>query len=105
VQKTCSVGWAAYPWCRRAYESICAEESIELSDAALYRAKALGRNRGVGIVSTDAVAENPEGINLRSLRQAKSPFVQAIETPCPTDVDVPTAAPLTSAHAANKING
>jgi hypothetical protein len=56
-------------------------------------------------VATDAVAENPEGINLRSLRQAKSPFVQAIETPCPTDVDVPTAAPLTSAHAANKING
>jgi diguanylate cyclase (GGDEF)-like protein len=105
VQKTCSVGWAAYPWCRRAYESICAEESIELSDAALYRAKALGRNRGVGIVATDAVAENPEEINLRSLRQAKSPFVQAIETPCPTDVDAPTATPLASAHAANKING
>jgi diguanylate cyclase (GGDEF)-like protein len=105
VRKTCSVGWAAYPWCRRAYESICAEESIELSDAALYRAKALGRNRGVGIVATEAAAQNPEKIDLRSLRQAKSPFVQAIETPCPTYVDVPTATPLTSAYAANKING
>jgi diguanylate cyclase (GGDEF)-like protein len=105
VRKTCSVGWAAYPWCRRAYEAVCAEESIELADAALYRAKGLGRNRGVGIVATDAVGQNPEEINLRSLREAKSPFVLAIETPCPADVDATTAPPLTSAHAANKIDG
>ena len=56
VSKTCSVGWAAYPWSRGAYEAICAEESIALADAALYLAKALGRNQGVGIVSTDAAA-------------------------------------------------
>ena len=48
VRKTCSVGWAAYPWSRGAFEAICAEESIALADAALYRAKALGRNQGVG---------------------------------------------------------
>jgi diguanylate cyclase (GGDEF)-like protein len=104
VRKTCSVGWAAYPWCRRAYESICAEESIELADAALYRAKALGRNRGVGIVATEAAAQNPEEINLRSLRQAKSPLVQTIETPCPTDVRATAAPPLASAHAANNVD-
>ena len=52
VKKTCSVGWAAYPWSRGAYEAICAEESIALADAALYQAKALGRNQGVGIVAT-----------------------------------------------------
>jgi predicted signal transduction protein with EAL and GGDEF domain len=105
VRKTCSVGWAAYPWCRRAYEAVCAEESIELADAALYRAKALGRNRGVGFVAADAAGQNPEGINLQSLRQAKSPFVQAIETACAIDVDATAAPPLTSAHAANKIDG
>ncbi|MBZ5683541.1 MAG: GGDEF domain-containing protein [Acidobacteriia bacterium] len=105
VRKTCSVGWAAYPWCRRAYEAVCAEESIELADAALYRAKALGRNRGVGFVATDAAGQNPDEINLRSLRQVKSSFVLAIETPCPTDVNATVAPPLTSAHAANKIDG
>jgi diguanylate cyclase (GGDEF)-like protein len=104
VQKTCSVGWAAYPWCRRAYEAICAEESIELADAALYRAKALGRNQGVGIVSTEATGQNPEEINLRALRQAKSPLAQTIETPCPIDVHATTEPPLASAHAANKID-
>jgi hypothetical protein len=51
------------------------------------------------------VGQNPEEINLRSLREAKSPFVLAIETPCPADVDATTAPPLTSAHAANKIDG
>jgi diguanylate cyclase (GGDEF)-like protein len=60
VKKTCSVGWAAYPWSRGAFEAICAEESIALADAALYRAKALGRNQGVGIVATDAASQKTE---------------------------------------------
>lgn len=105
VRKTCSVGWAAYPWCRRAYESICAEESIELADAALYRAKALGRNRGVGFVATEAAAQNPEEIDLRALRQAKSPLVQTVETLCPIDVHTSVELPLAPAHSANKIDG
>jgi diguanylate cyclase (GGDEF)-like protein len=105
VRKTCSVGWAAYPWCRRAYEAICAEESIELADAALYRAKALGRNQGVGIVATEAAAQNPEEINLQGLRQAKSLLVQTVETPSPIDVRTSVEQPLASAHAANKIEG
>jgi len=105
VRKTCSVGWAAYPWCRRAYESICAEESIELADAALYRAKTLGRNQGVGIVATETAAQNPEEIDLRVLRETKSPLVQTVETPCPINVHTIAKPPLSSAHAANKIDG
>jgi len=105
VRKTCSVGWAAYPWCRRAYESICAEESIELADAALYQAKALGRNQAVGIVATEAAAQSPEEINLRALRRAKSPLVQTVETPCPIGVHTSVELPRASAHAANKIDG
>jgi len=83
VRKTCSVGWAAFPWCRSAYEAICAEESISLADAALYRAKALGRNRGVGIMPTEAAGKDPEAISMLTVREGKAPFAQLIKTSCP----------------------
>jgi len=83
VKKTCSVGWAAYPWSRGAFEAICAEESIALADAALYRAKALGRNQGVGIVATDAAGKNSEAINLTTIREGGPPLARTIRTECP----------------------
>jgi diguanylate cyclase (GGDEF)-like protein len=83
VRKTCSVGWAAYPWSRGSFEAICAEESIALADAALYRAKALGRNQGVGIVATDTAGQNPEAINLMSVRDGNPPLARTIRTECP----------------------
>lgn len=83
VKKTCSVGWAAFPWCRAAYEAICAEESIALADAALYRAKELGRNQGVGIVANDAAATNPASISLLEIREATSRLARTIITRCP----------------------
>lgn len=89
VKKTCSVGWAAYPWCRTAYEAISAEESIALADAALYRAKALGRNLGVGIVATDAAARNPESIRLMKIRESDSRLARSIITQCPPNPSPP----------------
>lgn len=91
VQKTCSVGWAAYPWCRSAYEAICAEESIALADAALYRAKARGRNQGIGIVANTEAGLRPKAIDLHSLREENCSLATTVETPCP---------PLKSAAAA-----
>ncbi len=83
ARKTCSVGWAAYPWSRPAYEALCAEEVIALADAALYQAKALGRNQGVGIVSTDAAAQQSGGLDVSRLREGKSPLCRTIRTTCP----------------------
>jgi predicted signal transduction protein with EAL and GGDEF domain len=83
VTKTCSVGWAAYPWSRGAYEAICAEESIALADAALYHAKALGRNQGVGIVATDVAAQSPEAVDLVTVRDGNPPLARLIRTACP----------------------
>jgi diguanylate cyclase (GGDEF)-like protein len=83
VRKTCSVGWAAYPWCRTAYEAICAEESIALADAALYRAKAMGRNQGVGVVASDEASRTPEAIDFVSIREEASPLARVIRTAGP----------------------
>jgi hypothetical protein len=85
VRKTCSVGWASYPWCREAFEAICAEESIALADAALYRAKALGRNQGVGILPTKAASENPQEVSLASVRDESSPLARVTRTACPAN--------------------
>ena len=68
VRKTCSVGWEPFPWSRAAYEAVCAEEIIELADTALYRAKAAGRNQGIGIVPREGVAVDPQAITLQALQ-------------------------------------
>jgi predicted signal transduction protein with EAL and GGDEF domain len=83
LRKTCSVGWAAYPWCRSAFEAICPEESIALADAALYMAKGMGRNQGVGIVAGDAAHLNAEDITLIAAREGKTPLCRLVKTPCP----------------------
>lgn len=84
VKKTCSVGWASYPWSRQSFEALCAEESIALADAALYQAKALGRNQGVGIVPNEAAKLEASLVNLGSLRNGDAPIARLIKTQCPT---------------------
>ena len=101
VRKTCSIGWAAYPWCRGAYETLCAEEAIILADSALYRAKALGRNQGVGIVPGDGAIGNAEAITLASVRDGNPPLSRMIRTLCPerdasSDVALSPRTPPTS---------
>jgi hypothetical protein len=83
VRKTCSVGWAPYPWSRTAFESICAEEAIELADTALYRAKGLGRNQGVGILPTEAAIASPDAVTLKLAQQPGSHLAHVVRTECP----------------------
>ncbi len=81
VRKTCSVGWAPFPWCRDAYEAICAEEAIELADTALYRAKAWGRNQGVGIVPSQAALASPQSISLENLQTDGRDLTRVVKVP------------------------
>ena len=101
LRKTCSIGWAAYPWCRRGYEALCAEESIELADAALYRAKARGRNQAVGIVPTEMAANNPTEISLFHVRQENTGLAQSVQTLCP-EYHLDARLPAAAARAASK---
>ena len=78
VRKTCSVGWAPFPWSRGACEAICAEESIELADTALYRAKAGGRNQGIGILPSDRAVASPHTITLEALQNDRDILTRTV---------------------------
>ena len=81
--KTCSVGWAPYPWSRNAFEAICAEEVIALADTALYRAKALGRNQGVGILPNESAIASPDDVRLSVAQDCNSPLARMLKSECP----------------------
>ena len=78
VRKTCSVGWAPFPWSRSAYEAVGAEETIELADTALYRAKAGGRNQGVGILPGDGAVAAPHTISLEALQNDRGALTRTV---------------------------
>jgi diguanylate cyclase (GGDEF)-like protein len=83
VTKTCSVGWSPYPWSRTAFEAICAEESIAIADNALYRAKAMGRNQGVGILPNEPAISTSNTVDLISIQNRNSEIARIVSTACP----------------------
>lgn len=60
VSKTCSVGWAPYPW-EPGVAELSVDEVLKLADRGLYRAKERGRNQAVGMLPLE-MAEVPVGI-------------------------------------------
>jgi hypothetical protein len=60
-----------------------------LADAALYRAKGQGRNQAVGILPTDAASQNPEGVDLESVRDGKPPLARIVKTLRPESSEAP----------------
>ena len=50
MYRTCSLGWAAFPWFPDNPASVCYEEVLTLADRGLNRAKQAGKNRAVGML-------------------------------------------------------
>jgi diguanylate cyclase (GGDEF)-like protein len=79
LRKTCSIGWAPYPWCEVALEAICPQDVIELADTALYLAKSEGRNQSVGFLPSDVAMTSPQRINPASLRDQPSSLIRVVK--------------------------
>ena len=80
LYKTCSIGWAPYPWSEQAYEMVAADDVIELADFAMYRAKALGRNQCVGFLPSDTALASPEELTMEKLRDEHSGLIKVVKT-------------------------
>jgi diguanylate cyclase (GGDEF)-like protein len=81
LRKTCSIGWAPYPWCETDVEAICPEDVIELADTALYLAKAEGRNQSVGFLPSELAIVSPQRINPSRLREEHSSLIRVVRAP------------------------
>jgi diguanylate cyclase (GGDEF)-like protein len=59
LARSCSAGWAAFPWLPPACSSLSVDEVLRLADRGLYLAKHQGRNQAVGLLpATNAPAIN-----------------------------------------------
>ena len=50
IHRTCSLGWAPFPWFAQDPRAVSFEEVLSLADRGLQQAKQTGRNRAVGIL-------------------------------------------------------
>lgn len=57
IRRTCSIGWAAFPWFTAAPEIVSFEDVLRMTDRALYLAKNSGRNQAIGFLSTTNVPQ------------------------------------------------
>ncbi len=58
LKKTCSIGYACFPFLREAPTALSWEQVIDVADHALYAAKKSGRNRSVGLSATSTTRAN-----------------------------------------------
>jgi diguanylate cyclase (GGDEF)-like protein len=78
VHKTCSIGWAPYPWMPGGTQMLSIDNVIELADKALYLAKREGRNRSYGLVPANRAAVSEKSISIENLRDCPPELVQIV---------------------------
>jgi diguanylate cyclase (GGDEF)-like protein len=70
IHRTCSMGWAAFPWFPDNPRAVSYEEVLTLADRGLNQAKQLGKNRAVGMLpaSGKQPPETVEGLHSRGVQ-------------------------------------
>jgi diguanylate cyclase (GGDEF)-like protein len=78
IHKTCSIGWAPFPWIKEDVGLLSIENVIELADKALYLAKREGRNRSYGMLPAAHVFKSEKSVSITTLRECPPDLVQII---------------------------
>lgn len=83
VGRTCSVGWAPFPWFPDDPQALGFDQVLTLADHALYLAKSTGRDRAVGVLPLGPGAESgprPAGWWRQPLAEAEGRWVRLVRT-------------------------
>ncbi len=78
IHRTCSVGWAVFPWFVAEPQAISYEEVLALADRALYKAKSSGRNQAIGKLPADRNSREDEAT--RAHASGVDPSEQAVRS-------------------------
>jgi len=78
VHKTCSIGWAPFPWVKGDTGMLSIENVLELADKALYLAKREGRNRTYGLLPAPTAMSSQKSISIENLRDCPPELVQIV---------------------------
>lgn len=78
IHKTCSIGWAPYPWLKDEVGLLSMNNVIELADKALYLAKREGRNRAYGLLPAENAGKSERSVSIENLRHCPPDLVQIV---------------------------
>jgi diguanylate cyclase (GGDEF)-like protein len=78
IHKTCSIGWAPFPWLKGDVGLLSIDNVIELADKALYLAKREGRNRSYGMLPGRGVYGSDKSVSIENLRDCPADLVQIV---------------------------
>jgi len=78
VHKTCSIGWAPFPWVHDDASMLSMENVLELADKALYMAKREGRNRSYGLLPAALAMASEKSVSIENLRDCPPELVQVV---------------------------
>lgn len=78
IHKTCSIGWAPYPWLKDEVALLSMNNVIELADKALYLAKREGRNRAYGLLPAENACKAERSVSIENLRHCPPDLVQIV---------------------------
>jgi diguanylate cyclase (GGDEF)-like protein len=81
IRRTCSIGWAVFPWSPERPEAADYQEILRLADHALYEAKRQGRNRATGLLA--AVSRDIDCLRQPDFNHRGAPPCRKVVTPGP----------------------
>lgn len=78
LRKTCSVGWAPFPWGGDDETGLSVDHVVQLADHALYLAKHGGRNQSVGMLPSQLAMRTPGELRMEVLRTCPPELVHIV---------------------------